>query len=100
MPGLGSAAPVARRAPGRLSAARRPAAPTPTGSGLPGALVDVPVGDRHVEALVLAVALEKVLGDRDRTVASTGAADRDHEVRLALGAVLRQQKAQQRGQPP
>ena len=38
----------------------------------------------------------EVLGDRDRAVAAAGAADRDHEVGLALGHVLRQQVLQQR----
>ncbi len=120
---------VARRALGRLSASRRAAAPAPPcgpyrwvctrfgflllfrtayshsftqlgfRSGLPGALVDVAVGDRHVELLVVAITLGQVLGDHDRTVASTGAADRDHEMRLTLGDVLRQQEVEQRMQP-
>ena len=42
------------------------------------------------------VALREVLGDRDAAVAPAGAADRDHQVRLALGHVLRQQEVQQR----
>ena len=62
--------------------------------------VDVAVGDRHVEVVVLAVALSEVLGDRDRAVATAGAADRDHQVRLALGDVLRQQEVEQRSSRP
>ena len=38
----------------------------------------------------------QVLGDRDRAVAPAGAADRHHQVRLALGDVLREQELQQR----
>ena len=37
-----------------------------------------------------------MLGDRDRPVAAAGAADRDDQVRLALGDVLRQQVLEQR----
>src|SRR5438105_15790968 len=62
------------------------------------ALVDVAVRDRDLDALVAAVALREVLGDRDRPVAPARAADRDHEVRLALGDVLRQQEVEQREQ--
>ena len=45
-----------------------------------------------------AVARGQVLGDRHRAVAPARAADRDHQVRLALGHVLRQQEVQQREQ--
>ena len=47
---------------------------------------------------LVAVARGEVLGDRDRAVAPAGAADRDHQVRLALGDVLRQQEVEQRVQ--
>ncbi len=97
MPGLRSGAPspgaAERQAISRagLSAAA---------SGAARALVDVAVGDGDVELVVLAIALGEVLGDRDRAVAAAGAADRDHQVRLALGDVLRQQEVEQRVQAP
>src|SRR6266851_4765618 len=50
-------------------------------------LLHVAMGDRHVEVLVLAVALGQVLRDRDRAMAPARAADRDNQVRLALGDV-------------
>ena len=109
LPGLGACGPVARRG-GYQRAARpgtetrraeppRGVAPAGRRSGAAAALVDVPVGDRDVEVLVAAVARGEVLGDRDRAVAPAGAADRDHQVRLALGDVLRQQEVEQRDQP-
>src|SRR4029079_11881164 len=58
--------------------------------------VDIPVLDLDE---VLAAAPERrrqVLGDRDRAVPAAGAADRDHEVRLPFGHVLREQVLEQR----
>src|ERR1039458_7389122 len=67
-------------------------------SRAPRALVDVAVGDRHVEVVVVPIALREVLGDRHRAVAPAGATDRDHQVRLTLGDILRQQEVEQRMQ--
>src|ERR1035441_5676067 len=61
---------AARQAPG---AARRC-------SGAARQLVEVAVGHRHVEVLVLAVALRQVLRDRHRAVTPARAADREHQM--------------------
>src|SRR5438105_3434431 len=50
-------------------------------------LVDVAVGDRHSEALLVAIALGQVLGDGNRAVPAARAADRDHQVRATLGDI-------------
>src|SRR4051794_40765262 len=50
--------------------------------------------DEHVVAS--GVARAEVLGDRHGPMAATSAPDRDREVRLALGHVLRQQEVEQR----
>src|ERR1039457_6454542 len=84
---------IAARGPSSPAGASRAAA-----SGAARLLVDVAMGDHHVEVVVFAVALGQVLGNRHRAVAATGASDRDHEVRLALSDVLRQQEVQQRVQ--
>src|SRR5919199_1709429 len=67
---------------------------------LPGAAqrqpVDVAVLDLHHELVAVAEVRGQVLGDHHRAVAPSGAADRHHEVRLALGDVLRQQVVEQR----
>src|SRR3954454_21008674 len=74
--------PRAVRLAGGLRARRRP--------------IDVPVLDLDEVAIVGTEMRREVLGDRDRAVAPAGAADRHHEVRLALGDVLRQQVLEQR----
>src|SRR3954454_13156888 len=58
--------------------------------------VDVAVGDLDEVLLAVAEDLREVLGDRQRAVATAGAADRHHQVRLALGHELREQELQQR----
>lgn len=60
----------------------------------PWLLVDVAVGDRDIEVVVVAVARGQVLGDRHRAVAPAGTADRDHQMGLALGDVLREQEVE------
>src|SRR5947208_17050188 len=83
-------------APGRLSAGRgahrRRDGPY---LGPRRMLVDVAVSDGHVDSVVVAVALGEVVRDRDRAMAPSGAADRDHQVRLALRRVLGQQEVEQ-----
>src|ERR1700722_12373217 len=54
------------------------------------ALVDVAVGDSDSELVAIAVAVGQMLGYRHRAVAPAGAADRDHQMGLALGHILRQ----------
>src|SRR5215211_6218167 len=58
--------------------------------------IDVAVLDLDEVAAVVAEVRGEVLRDHDRAVASAGAADRDDEVRLALGDVLREEILQQR----
>src|SRR6201996_6897875 len=109
MPGLRSIAPSPGVVSGRLSApdshARSARAALSVASSGPRArsraaraLVDVAMRDGDVEIVLVAVALGEVLGDRDRAVPPAGAADRDDEMRLALGDVLRQQEVEQRVQ--
>src|SRR5439155_16406708 len=91
---------------GRLSAATRSPGGRPARSAacakrsaVAWRLVDVAVGDRHSEVLLVAIALGQVLGDGNRAVPATRAADRDHQVRATLGDVLREQEVQQAMKP-
>ena len=59
------------------------------------ALVDVAVSDRDGELVAIAVAVGQMLGYRHRAVAPAGAADRDHQMGLALGHILGQQEIEQ-----
>src|SRR5215210_2008998 len=61
-----------------------------------GHAVHVAVLDLDEEVRAIAELRGQVLGDRDRAVAPAGAADRHHEMRLALVDVLRQQVLEQR----
>ena len=61
-----------------------------------GRLVGVAMAGRHDDVLARAVARREVLDDRDGAVAPAGAADRDQQVRLALGDVLGEEVVQQR----
>ena len=55
-----------------------------------GGAIDVAVLDLdEVASVASRKCAREVLGDHHRAVAAAGAADRDHEVRLALGHVLR-----------
>src|ERR1019366_6987451 len=67
----------------------------PHRSGATRRLVDVAMRDGHVEVVLVAIALPQVLGDGDGAGPPPGAADRDHEVGLALGLVLGQQEVEQ-----
>src|SRR3954447_17256173 len=58
--------------------------------------VDVAVGDLDEVLLAVAEDLREVRGDPPRGGAPAGAADRHHQVRLALGHELREQELQQR----
>ena len=106
---------VVRRARGYLSAVEHGVLPTPVrprpvaGPGVRGATaarnpsqarlggaVDVAVLDLDEVAAVRAEVRAQVLGDDDGAVAAARAADRDDEVRLPLGHVLREQVLQQR----
>ena len=61
--------------------------------------LDVAVDDPRVDVVAHREVAGDALGDRDRPVASAGAADRDRQVGLALGDVRRQQEVEQRQQP-
>src|ERR1700727_187106 len=113
MPGFRSVAPSPRRSDRQaisasLAASARVASPSspprmqriqaPRADLASRALVDVAMRDSDVEPVPVAVAIGEVLGDRYRAVAATSAADRDDEMRLALGDVLRQQEVEQRVQ--
>src|SRR5437763_17195002 len=63
-----------RTMPGPGSRGSRPGVPRRL-SGATRRLVDVAVGDGHVDVLVVAVALGEMLGDRHRPVTAAGAAD-------------------------
>src|SRR3954471_8227907 len=58
--------------------------------------IGVAMHDLDEDVVARGVPLAEVLGDRDRAVPAAGAADRDREVRLAFGDVLRQQEVEQR----
>src|SRR5262245_53495182 len=91
--------------PRPYSGALAPASAGPPTLGAPsarGPVAVAPVSALHVavrdldeHVLAPAPAAGEVLDDRDRAVAPAGAADRDGEVRLALGDVLRQQEVEQ-----
>ena len=88
-PAYGTRRPQGRRQPvpaadarDRASGPRRRAA----------SLGDVPVRSPSARAPQVAEPLGDLLGDRDRAVATAGAAERDGQVRLALGLVLGQEQ--------
>jgi hypothetical protein len=61
-------------------------------------LVDIAMDRVDQVFAVRPIVLGQVLGDRDRAVPATGAPDPDHQMRLALGEILRQQIVEQREQ--
>src|SRR4051794_39162829 len=69
------------------------------GSGPRRCAIHVPVLDLDEVAIVAPELRCEVLGDHHRAVAAAGAADGDHEVRLALEHVLREQVLEQGHDP-
>src|SRR3954447_2786481 len=75
-----------------LPSAKRRGKPYPAGPALADRhAVHVAVLNLHEVVRHVAEARGEVLGDRDGAVAAARAADRDHQMRLALGHVLRKQ---------
>src|SRR4051812_47258089 len=83
-----------------LPSAKRRGKPYPAGPALADRhAVHVGVLNLHEVVRHVAEARGEVLGDRDGAVAAARAADRDHQMRLALGHVLREQIVEQRLDP-